>query len=211
VLVGAAVAVLALVGVGALTMRGGGSKPAPVAAQPATNPTPALGPVTAAPPEAVSNVTENAPAAQPVPDTSSQQQQAIAAERAKTAAAEAQLAAMRKTAAKTAPSPSPAASANAASSKTKGVATAAAPAAEGEVSAATLGAFNSTIDDARSQARDVMRSGHGQSVQLAKNYDQYLKTLKDSMRGIHTEKEAQKLLRQAQQTRAYVVFLQRQP
>jgi serine/threonine protein kinase len=211
VLAGAAVAVLALVGVGALTMRGGGSKATPPAAQqPATNPTAALGPAPAATePEAPANVVENVPAAQPAPDTSSQQ--AIAAERAKTAAAEAQLAAMRKAAAKP-PSPSsPAAPATVASRKTKGAPAEAAPAADAEVSAGTLAQFNSTIDDARSQARDVMRSGHGQSVQLAKNYDQYLKTLKDSMRGIHNEKEAQKLLRQAQQTRQYVVFLQRQP
>jgi hypothetical protein len=31
------------------------------------------------------------------------------------------------------------------------------------------------------------------------------------MRGIETEKEAQKLLKQANQTRAYIVFLQKQP
>ena len=52
-----------------------------------------------------------------------------------------------------------------------------------------------------------MRSGTPQNVQLAKNYDQYLKTLKDSMRGVQSEREAQKLLKQANQTRAYVVFL----
>ena len=60
-------------------------------------------------------------------------------------------------------------------------------------------------------ARQVMRSGNGQNVQLAKNYDSYLKTLKASMGGIHSEKEAQKLLRQANQARAYIVFLQKQP
>ena len=55
-----------------------------------------------------------------------------------------------------------------------------------------------------------MRSSNAQNVQLAKNYDSYLKTLKASMGGIHSEKEAQKLLKQANQTRAYIVFLNRQ-
>jgi hypothetical protein len=59
-------------------------------------------------------------------------------------------------------------------------------------------------------AKQVMRRGSGQNVQLARNYDSYLKTLKDSMRGIQSEKEAQKLLKQASQTRAYIVFLTRQ-
>jgi hypothetical protein len=59
-------------------------------------------------------------------------------------------------------------------------------------------------------AKQVMHSGSGQNVQLAKNYDSYLKTLQDSMRGIQSEKEAQKLLKQANQTRQYIVFLQKQ-
>jgi hypothetical protein len=46
-------------------------------------------------------------------------------------------------------------------------------------------------------------------VQLAKNYDQYLKTLKDSMRGIQSDKEADKLIKQANQTRAYIKYLLR--
>jgi len=43
-------------------------------------------------------------------------------------------------------------------------------------------------------ARQAMHSNNQQNVQLAKNYDQYLKTLKDSMRGIQSDKEADKLL-----------------
>ena len=55
-----------------------------------------------------------------------------------------------------------------------------------------------------------MRAGSGQNVQLARNYDSYLKTLKDSVRGVSSEREAQKLLKQASQTRQYIVFLQKQ-
>ena len=79
------------------------------------------------------------------------------------------------------------------------------------VSSATLSQFNATVDDARAMAKRVIRSGSGQNVQLAKNYDSYLKTLKASMRGIETEREAQKLLKQANQTRAYITFLEKQP
>jgi hypothetical protein len=55
-----------------------------------------------------------------------------------------------------------------------------------------------------------MRSNNRQNVQLAKNYDKYLKTLKDSMRGIQSDKEADKLIKQASQTRAYIQYLSRQ-
>ena len=57
--------------------------------------------------------------------------------------------------------------------------------------------------------RDALRRTR-QSVELARGYDKYLKTLKASMGGIQTEKEAQRLLKQAQQTRNYIVFLNRQ-
>ena len=53
-----------------------------------------------------------------------------------------------------------------------------------------------------------MRSASGQNVQTAKNYDKYLKTLKASMGGISSEKDAQRLLKQAQQTRGYIASLQ---
>jgi hypothetical protein len=45
---------------------------------------------------------------------------------------------------------------------------------------------------------------------MAKNYDSYLKNLKDSMRGVKTDKEADRLIKQANQTKAYIVFLQKQ-
>ena len=59
-------------------------------------------------------------------------------------------------------------------------------------------------------AKQAMRSSNEQNVQLAKNYDKYLKTLKDSMRGIQSDKEADKLIKQANQTKAYIQFLIRQ-
>jgi hypothetical protein len=59
-------------------------------------------------------------------------------------------------------------------------------------------------------AKQAMRSSNSQNVQLAKNYDQYLKTLKDSMRGVDTDKDADKLIKQANQTRAYIQYLLRQ-
>jgi hypothetical protein len=45
---------------------------------------------------------------------------------------------------------------------------------------------------------------------MAKNYDKYLKTLKDSIRGVQSDKEADKLIKEANQTRAYIQFLLRQ-
>jgi len=133
-----------------------------------------------------------------------------AAEKAKTAAAQAQLQALKKAQAKAAAAASgiaaPTATSRKATSKTPEITST----PDTGVSSSTLAQFNSTIDDARSMAKGVMRNGTPQNVQLAKNYDQYLKTLKDSMRGVQSEREAQKLLKQANQTRAYVVFLQRQ-
>jgi hypothetical protein len=125
---------------------------------------------------------------------------------------EAQLAALKKAQAKAASSQLASASPELAAKKNGKTSTAEITATpDAAVSSATLSQFNSTIDDARSMAKQVMHSGSGQNVQLARNYDSYLKTLQASMRGIQTEKEAQKLLKQANQTRAYIVFLQKQP
>ena len=66
------------------------------------------------------------------------------------------------------------------------------------------------VDDARSQARRVMRSSNSQNAQLARNYDSNLATLRASMAGIKTDAEADRLIRQATQTRAYIQFLARQ-
>jgi non-specific serine/threonine protein kinase len=124
----------------------------------------------------------------------------------KTAAAQAQLAALKKAAAKT---PAAAASATTkANSNRAAKAAAASAAADVGITPATLTRFNATVDDARSLAKQVIRAGQGQNVDTARNYDSYLKTLKASMRGVSTEREAQRLLRQAEQTRAYIASLQ---
>lgn len=60
-------------------------------------------------------------------------------------------------------------------------------------------------------ARQAMRTSNSQNKQLAKNYDQYLKTLKASVRGVKSDSEAEKLIKQANQTKAYIAFLLRQP
>jgi hypothetical protein len=66
------------------------------------------------------------------------------------------------------------------------------------------------VDDARSMAKKVSRSRNSQNAALAKSYDANLKTLRDSMRGISSDREADRLIKQASQTRAYVQFLAKQ-
>lgn len=221
-LAAAAAGLLAVIGVGALTMRGG-SKPEAANAGTSENAIDNYGvplgtaanqtaptDVTAVANDAQGNVTAEASAPT---DQSSASSQALEAEKAKTAAAQAQLAAMKKAAAKAAVA-EPTAPKLASSTTTKGkngkAASEIIATPDAGVSPATLSQFNSTVDDARSMARDVMRSKNSQSVELAKGYDKYLKTLKASMGGIQTEKEAQRLLKQAQQTRNYIAFLNRQ-
>ncbi len=217
---GAAAAVLAIVAVGAVTMRGGTDPeltPAPTKAIDSPGSTPVASTEAQPADQTIADtVVQNAA----VPDTTgeaSQQakaSQALEAEKAKAAAAQAQLAALKKATAKAAaatPSvPTPAATRK--GSKTNSTTAAeAAVAADAGASAGTVSQINSTIDEARSMAKQVMRSGSGQNVQLARNYNSYLKTLKASVRGVQSERDAQKLLKQASQTRAYIVFLQRQP
>ncbi|HVU30693.1 MAG TPA: hypothetical protein VHE36_09850, partial [Sphingomicrobium sp.] len=219
-LAAAGAGLLAIVGIGALTMRQG---PKPEAANAGTsvnaidNYGVPLGSASgeAAPTDetALANDAQNAASAEAqVPAAQSNTSQAIAAEKAKAAAAQAQLEAMKKAAAKAAAAESSESkSATAAKSKaTKSAAAEITATPDAGVSPATLSQFNSTIDDARSMAKQVMRSKNSQNVELARGYDKYLKTLKASMGGIQTEKEAQRLLKQAQQTRNYIVFLQRQ-
>ena len=226
VMAGAAVAVLAAVGVGGLALRGGGSETgnASQVASPAPSDSAATvaalgGPQTTPSSEAnaVSNAAENVTSAQAAQATSDQANatEALRSEKAKTAAAQAQLAAMKKAAAKAAAAqPLPGAPLPPTRKGERNAATAATAsslsAKSGGVSPAKLAQFNSTVDEARSMAKQVMRSGNGQNVQLAKNYDSYLKTLKDSMRGIQSDKEADKLTKQANQTKAYIQFLLRQ-
>src|SRR5262249_34124138 len=137
--------------------------------------------------------------------------QAIQTEKAKTAAAEAQLAAIRKAQAKAANAqrvPGILAATNGKNGKTTTEVESPTSAAEtGTVSAAKMAQFNSAVDEARSLAKQVMSSGTGQDVQTAKNYDKYLKTLKASMRGIHSDADADRLIKQANQTKAYIQSL----
>lgn len=48
------------------------------------------------------------------------------------------------------------------------------------------------------------------NAQLAKNYDKYLANVGDSARGASTDREFDELIKKANQTKAYLVFLQRQ-
>jgi len=223
---GAGVAVLAIIGVGALTLRGGGSKPETAPASQLTMApdnsaatVAALGPADATAQQAntVSNAAANATAPQPTAPTASEQanvSEALRSEKAKTAAAEAQLAALKKAQARAAAAKAipgvPAAPTRTVERKGSAAATQASSSSGSGVSSTKLAQFNSIVDDGRSMAKQVIRSGNAQNVQLAKNYDQYLKTLKDSMRGIQSDKEADKLIKQASQTRAYIQYLVRQ-
>ncbi|HEX5258689.1 MAG TPA: serine/threonine-protein kinase [Sphingomicrobium sp.] len=215
VLAAAAAGLIAVVGVGAFALRGGssasdanGTQIASSGADNSAATVAAVGPAGGAPDtNAVANAAQPATAASPAPaDVQTNSAQALAAEKAKTAAAQAQLAALKKASAKT---PSLAASATtkkAAKAATASTEASAAP--DAGISPATMAQFNAAVDDARSMAKQVMRSSQGQNVDTARNYDNYLKTLKASMRGISTERDAQRLLKQAEQTRAYIASLQ---
>ena len=89
-------------------------------------------------------------------------------------------------------------------------ATSAASSSSGGVSPAKVAQLNAIVDEGRAMAKQVIRSGNSQNAQLARNYDSYLKTAKDSMRGVSSDKEADRLIKQASQTRAYIQFLVKQ-
>ena len=89
------------------------------------------------------------------------------------------------------------------------------------VSPAKMGQFNAIIDEARGMARQVIAMGGRSSgdagsqarkanAALASNYDKYLRNLKDSMRGAKSDREADRLIKQANQTKAYISFLMTQ-
>ena len=224
VLAAAAAGLLAIVGVGALTLGGGSSQPedATQALTPATDDSDAtiaaLGGAEAAPDaNVVGNATEDAAGAElaaQAEDTAAAD--ALRRETARTAAAEARLKAMERAAARSAQAQPK----NGATTPAKAGAKTATAAAEtetgssdssgGGVSKAKLSQFYSIVDDARSQARTVMRSGNAENAKLARSYDANLKTLRDSIRGIQSDKEADRLISQARQTRAYVQFLAKQ-
>ena len=89
------------------------------------------------------------------------------------------------------------------------------------VSSAKMSQFNGIVDGARGMARQVMAMGKQRAspsgsatrkanAALAKNYDSYLANLKDSMRGAKSDREADRLIKQANETKAYLVFLNKQ-
>ncbi|WP_300974516.1 serine/threonine-protein kinase [Sphingomonas sp. LHG3406-1] len=92
------------------------------------------------------------------------------------------------------------------------------------LSQATTSQFNGLVNEGRGMARDVIRMGERASpgstpeqraaydllrsnAQLARTYDASLAGLKDSFRGIRSDRQADPLIKQARQTRAYLVFL----
>jgi hypothetical protein len=163
---------------------------------------------------AAGNVAENAaaPAAAEQTNTTSDVQK----EAARAAAAEARLAAMQKAQAKAAATAAAKAAQPITKTPTKSATTAAGSTAStaesngGGVSSAKLSQFYGIVDSARSMAKQVMRSNNGANAALARSYDANLKTLRDSMRGVSSDKEADRLIKQASQTRAYVQFLVKQ-
>jgi serine/threonine protein kinase len=84
------------------------------------------------------------------------------------------------------------------------------------VSANKAAQVRSVIASGRSRAKQVIAMGSSGSetrkanAKLAKNYDKYLASLSDSMRGARTDREVDQLLKQANQTKAYVDFLYKQ-
>lgn len=89
------------------------------------------------------------------------------------------------------------------------------------VSPAKLRLFNAIVNDARSSAKQVMamaNQGSGDAgsqkrkanAALARNYDKYLANLKDSMRGATSDRDADRLIKQANQTKSYISFLMKQ-
>ena len=84
----------------------------------------------------------------------------------------------------------------------------AAPTAGG--SAAKIRQLQSIVDDGRAMASQVIRKGTPENVQLARGYDRYLASLKDSSRGIRSDRDADRMIGQAKQTRAYLQYLVKQ-
>jgi len=87
------------------------------------------------------------------------------------------------------------------------------------LSGGKIGQLNSIVDDGRNMAKSVMRMGRrsGSTPQntqtlranaaLAKTYDDNLARTKAAGRGITSDRDADRLIAQAKQTRAYVQFL----
>ena len=83
-------------------------------------------------------------------------------------------------------------------------------------SASKRGQLSSIVASGRSMAKEVIRMGNNgtatqkANAQLARNYDKYLANVADSARGANTDREYDELIKKANQTKAYIVFLHRQ-
>jgi non-specific serine/threonine protein kinase len=84
------------------------------------------------------------------------------------------------------------------------------------VSASKRSQLSSIVSSGRSMAKQVVKMGDGGSAtqkanaQLAKNYDKYLANVGDSARGANSDREFDELIKKANQTKAYIVFLNKQ-
>ena len=78
------------------------------------------------------------------------------------------------------------------------------------------GQLSSIVASGRSMAKEVIRMGSNgtatqkANAQLARNYDKYLANVADSARGANSDREVDELIKKANQTKAYIVFLHRQ-
>ncbi len=83
-------------------------------------------------------------------------------------------------------------------------------------SGAKRGQLSSIVSSGRSMAKEVIRMGNNgtatqkANAQLARNYDKYLANVADSARGASSDREYDELIKKANQTKAYIVFLHRQ-
>ena len=218
------VCLLVVGGGGAFLLKGGGRSTSETVTTQAGAEAPAgpdvlnaEAPVTAGTENATANEAAAAAAAAAAvpaqPGQTPEQLEALRKQAAKAAAAEARLAAIQKAQAKAAQAAKAGTSAAAtrtATAATSNTVSSESSSSSGGVSKAKLSQFYSIVDDARSQAKRVMRSGNAQNAALARSYDSNLATLRDSMRGINSDREADRLIAQAKQTRAYITFLVKQ-
>ncbi len=84
------------------------------------------------------------------------------------------------------------------------------------VSGSKRSQLSSIVSSGRSMAKEVIRMGSGgtatqkSNAALAKNYDKYLANVADSARGADSDREFDELIKKANQTKAYIVFLHKQ-
>jgi len=83
-------------------------------------------------------------------------------------------------------------------------------------SASKVAQIRSIISGGRSRAKQVIAMGSSgsaaqkENAKLARGYEKYFANLSDSLRGARTDRELDQLLKQANQTKAYVDFLYKQ-